>query len=202
MLLESLVRDVMLSLRVLHRHSPYSLTALLTLALGLATTTAMFAVIDATLLRPLPFADPDRLVSLSSLLPGPSGEEIQYALSEIEIVRWREATTMLAGVEALQPRSMGLTGAGQPEGVRGGAWRWVRAGGIRARPREGAARGGISRRTRQGAPAGDSAARDPLRAAASGARRPRRRRPAPPPARVRERGEPHDRACVRPPRGA
>ena len=54
MLLESLVRDVMLSLRVLRRQPAYSLTALLTLALGLATTTAMFAVIDATLLRPLP----------------------------------------------------------------------------------------------------------------------------------------------------
>jgi len=121
MLLESLLRDVALSLRMLRRHPAYSLTAILTLALGLATTTAMFAVIDGTLLRPLPFADPDRLVSLSSLLPGPGGEEIQYALSEIEIVRWREAATKLAGVEALQPRSMAMTGAGEPEVVRGAA---------------------------------------------------------------------------------
>ena len=121
MLLESLLRDATLSIRLLRRHRAYSLTALLTLALGLATTTAMFAVIDATLLRPLPFADPDRLVSLSSMMPGPRGEEIQYALTEIEIVRWREAATLVAGVEALQPRSMAMTGVGEPEVVRGAA---------------------------------------------------------------------------------
>ena len=121
MLLESLLRDVTLSIRLLRNNPAYSLTALLTLALGLATTTAMFAVIDATLLRPLPFADPDRLVSLNSLMPGPGGEEIQYALSEIEIVRWRDATKALAGVDALQPRSMAMTGAGEPEVVRGAA---------------------------------------------------------------------------------
>jgi putative ABC transport system permease protein len=121
MLLESLLRDVTLSIRLLRNNPAYSLTALLTLALGLATTTAMFAVIDATLLRPLPFADPDRLVSLNSLMPGPGGEEIQYALSEIEIVRWRDATKALAGIDALQPRSMAMTGAGEPEVVRGAA---------------------------------------------------------------------------------
>src|SRR5689334_21969382 len=121
MLLESLLRDVALSLRMLRRHPSYSLTAILTLALGLATTTAMFAVIDGTLLRPLPFADPDRLVSLSSMLPGPDGEEIQYALSEIEIVRWREARRTLAGIEALQPKSMALTGTGEPEVVSAAA---------------------------------------------------------------------------------
>src|SRR5258707_4557038 len=119
MVLETLVRDVALALRLLRRNPTYALTALLTLALGLATTTAIFAVIDATLMRPLPFADPDTLVSLNVLQPRPNGADIQYALSEIEIVRWRDATKTLSGVDALQPRSMAMTGAADPEGIRG-----------------------------------------------------------------------------------
>jgi len=121
MLLETLARDAALAVRLLRRNPTYALTALLTLALGLATTTAIFAVIDATLLRPLPFADPGRLVSLSSLMPGPGGEEIQYALSEIEIVRWDDAKTTLDGIQALAPKAFAVTGAGEPAVVRGGA---------------------------------------------------------------------------------
>jgi len=121
MLLETLARDAALAVRLLRRNPTYALTALLTLALGLATTTAIFAVIDATLLRPLPFADPGRLVSLSSLMPGPGGEEIQYALSEIEIVRWGDAKTTLYGIQALAPKAFAVTCAGEPAVVRGGA---------------------------------------------------------------------------------
>jgi len=118
---EFVFRDLVLACRVLRRHPGYALTSIVTLALGLTTSTAIFAVVDAALLRPLPFADPDRLVSLSSMLPGPDGEEIQYALSEIEIVRWREARRTLAGIEALQPKSMALTGTGEPEVVSAAA---------------------------------------------------------------------------------
>src|SRR5215475_10840867 len=98
MLLETLVRDGALALRLLRRNPTYALTALLTLALGLATTTAIFAVIDATLLRPLPFADPGRLVSLNSMMPDASGKEIQLALTDVEIVRWSDARRTLEGI--------------------------------------------------------------------------------------------------------
>ena len=121
MLLETLARDAALALRLLRRNPTYALTALLTLALGLATITAIFAVIDATLLRPLPFADPDALVSLNSMMPDASGKEIQFALTEAEIVRWGDATKTLEGVAALAPKSFALTGAGEPAVVRGGA---------------------------------------------------------------------------------
>src|SRR5437773_11554567 len=121
MLLETLARDAALALRLLRRNPTYALTALLTLALGLATTTAIFAVIDATLLRPLPFADPGRLVSLNSMLPAANGVEIQFALTEIEIVRWGDAKNTLEVIAALAPKALALTGAGQPAVVRGGA---------------------------------------------------------------------------------
>src|SRR5262249_48180313 len=119
--LETLVRDAALAVRLLRRNATYALTALLTLALGLAATTATFAVIDATLLRPLPFADPGRLVSLNSLLPAANGVEIQFALTEVEIVRWSDANGTLDGIAALAPKSFALTGAGEPAVVRGGA---------------------------------------------------------------------------------
>src|SRR5262245_20248777 len=121
MLIETLARDVALAVRLLRRNLTYALAALLTLALGLATTTAIFAVIDATLLRPLPFADPDRLVSLNSMLPDASGKEIQFALTQVEIVRWSDAKDTLESVAALAPKSFALTGAGEPAVVRGGA---------------------------------------------------------------------------------
>src|SRR5215467_12817256 len=121
MLVEHLLRDVALAFRLFRRTPTYALTALLTLALGLATTTAIFAVIDATLLRPLPFADPGRLVSLNSMMPDAGGKEIQFALTEIEIVRWREGTRMLEGIEAVGPKSFAFTGSGEPAVVRGAA---------------------------------------------------------------------------------
>ena len=99
----------------------YALAAILTMALALATATAIFAVIDATLIRPLPFADPDRLVSLNVQQPGPGGGDIQYVLSEIELVRWRDAAATLTGIEAFQPRSMALTGGGAEPAVVAGA---------------------------------------------------------------------------------
>src|SRR5262245_43826678 len=121
MLLETLARDVALAVRLLRRNPTYALTALLTLALGLATTTAIFAVIDATLLRPLPFADPGRLVSLNAMLPAASGKEIQFALTEVEIVRWGDAKDTLESIAALAPKSYAVSGSGEPIVVRGGA---------------------------------------------------------------------------------
>src|SRR5437763_4059601 len=121
MRLESFVRAVRFAARMLRRNPTCALAAILTLAVGLAAATSVFAVIDGTLLRPLPFAAPDHLVGLNSLAPGPDGTETQYVLSEIEIVRWRGATAALQGVEALQPRAFAVTGDGEPEVISGAA---------------------------------------------------------------------------------
>jgi len=117
--LEPLIRDLHFAGRALRRNPTYALTAALTMALGLATTTGIFAVVDATLLRPLPFGDPDRIVSLSVKMPGPGGGELQYVLSEPELVRWRAATRTLTGVEGVRPRAMSLTGGAEPVVVQG-----------------------------------------------------------------------------------
>ena len=61
-------------IRALRREPSFAATALLTLTLGIFTTTTVFTIVDAELWKPLPFRDPDQLVAVSPLKPGPSGE--------------------------------------------------------------------------------------------------------------------------------
>src|SRR2546430_15729264 len=67
--MNTLLRDVRYGVRMLIRKPGFTITALLTLALGIAVTTATFTVIDAVLLRKLPVTDPDRLVVIHNQLP-------------------------------------------------------------------------------------------------------------------------------------
>ena len=64
--LEELAADVRFALRQLRRAPAFTIVAVSTLALGIGVNTAMFALADAALLRPLPFASPDRLVLVRS----------------------------------------------------------------------------------------------------------------------------------------
>jgi hypothetical protein len=68
-LLESLMRDVRYALRGFRRNPVFAITAILTLALGIGATTAVFSVVDRILFRPLPYAHDDRLVSVGLTAP-------------------------------------------------------------------------------------------------------------------------------------
>ena len=112
--------DLFLSLRVLRRFKIYTFAAVVTLGLGIGAATAVFSVIDATLLRPLPYRDPDRLVALNSTLVDPTGAEQPFPLSHIELLAWRASTT-LESIDAVETRTVALTGRGDPEVVDAGA---------------------------------------------------------------------------------
>jgi predicted permease len=67
--MDNLLRDLRHSVRLLIRQPGFALTAILTLALGIGATTAIFSVVNGILLRPLPFAEPDRIVAVNRFRP-------------------------------------------------------------------------------------------------------------------------------------
>jgi putative ABC transport system permease protein len=81
-----------------------------TLALGIAGATAVFSLIDAVLLRPLPYAAPERLVSLHERRGGVSGGP----LSAHEVVAWQQRNRVFDGIGAYLYSQVTLTGAGDP----------------------------------------------------------------------------------------
>ncbi len=87
--LDDLSVDLRDAVRSLTRHTAYTVPALVTLAVGVGATTAIFSVVSAVILRPLPFAEPDRLVRISGT-PADRGEAI--ALADLEAFR-RQATS-------------------------------------------------------------------------------------------------------------
>ena len=68
--MEKLLHEIRHAFRQFHESPGFCATAVLTLALGIAATTATFSVVEGVLLRPLPFRDPGRLVALGDLLEG------------------------------------------------------------------------------------------------------------------------------------
>jgi putative ABC transport system permease protein len=111
--LEDLRDDVAVALRQLRASPAFALVAVLTLALGIGANSAMFAVADATLLRPLPFADADRLVAVAEI--GRDGEPL--AANPLDFVDWSERNRLfeaMAGALGSQTSITGADGIAQP----------------------------------------------------------------------------------------
>ncbi|MFC1544246.1 ADOP family duplicated permease [Gemmatimonadota bacterium] len=104
-------RDVRHALRSLLRKPGFLAFAVLTLALGIGITTTLFSVVSAVILRPLPFAEPGRLVRINEVTP----QGRVYTTSEPTFLSWREMVnpfTDIGGYDGLFP--VGLSGEGEP----------------------------------------------------------------------------------------
>ncbi len=115
--METLLQDLRHAIRMLLRSSGFALVALFSLALGISATTTIFSAIDAILLRPLPYPDGDRLVSIvntSAKYPGAG-----LAASEADLVHWRKENSVFEQIEITTrgAEMNALTGAGVPERI-------------------------------------------------------------------------------------
>src|SRR5262249_26622832 len=93
---EQWLQDVRYGMRNLMKSSSFSVVSVLTLAVGIGATTAIFSIVNAALLRPLPYPDTDRLVSVFSMNPAPNGG--LWVVSPADFRDWRELST---GFESL-----------------------------------------------------------------------------------------------------
>jgi len=115
--LETLWQDLRLAVRMLHRSPGFTTMAVLTLALGIGATTAIFTVVNAVLLRPLPYPHPEELVYVQQVL-GDFG--IQQFVYSPEYSGWQDRSRSLRQVAAYMFAQYNLTGGAEPERVSAG----------------------------------------------------------------------------------
>ena len=112
---EQLTRDASYGLRQIRRNPAFSAIAIATLALGIGGITAMFSAFDAVLIRPLPYADADRLVMIWDDMTGEGRSG--HSPAPAEWLEWRRHNTVFTDLAATQPGDATLSGDGEPEQV-------------------------------------------------------------------------------------
>ena len=110
-LLENLLQDTRYALRMLARSPGFAAAAILTMALGIGATTAIFSVVDATLLHPLSYPNPDQLVRIEDDLPGAGALDAGLSVPE-----WKDfqRSGIFQYVSGAWSASGNLTGSSQP----------------------------------------------------------------------------------------
>lgn len=116
-LFEQFGQDLRYGARLLRRSPAFSIVAILTLALGIGANTAIFSVVNAVLLRPLPFPEPDRLVRLWESQPakGYHGNVV----NPFNFLTWRERTRSFQSMAAISGSTSNITGEGEPLAIDG-----------------------------------------------------------------------------------
>ena len=114
-LLETVLQDIHYALRQMKKSPGFTATALLMLALGIGANAAIFSVVNAVLLRPLPYAGPSRLVSLSEGRPkaGIAGAGVSWSA----FLAMQDHSRVFSAVAGLPIHALTLTGNGEPADV-------------------------------------------------------------------------------------
>jgi len=115
--MDILRQHVRFAVRILSKNPSFTTIAVLTLALGIGPTTAMFSVLNGVLLSPFPFADPDRLVTIKNQIPklGPT----PFSVPAPDVLTYQRETKSFTDVAGYQESTYDLTGLGEPRKVAG-----------------------------------------------------------------------------------
>ena len=115
-LLEDSMRDVRHGVRMLRRSPGFTAAALVTLALGIGATSAIFSVVRTVMLEPLPYHEPDRLVAVWETNRGGTSRNV---IASANFVAWRERTRTLEHLGMVGPGSVAMVINGQPAQISG-----------------------------------------------------------------------------------
>jgi putative ABC transport system permease protein len=113
---DQLVQDLRYAVRTLVKTPGFTIVAILTLAIGIGANAAIFSVVNAVLLKPVPFPDPDRLVMFMNTFPQGSGN----GASPAKFQHWRAQTRVVQDVAAFRNNIVNFTGGGVPEQLTAG----------------------------------------------------------------------------------
>src|SRR5436190_6810015 len=113
--MSALLRDLRHGLRRLLSSPGFTTIATLTLALGIGANVAIFTVVHAVLIRPLPFPDPDRLVRIAADATATGGGNIGISQPELDDLGRR--ASIFDGVSAIWPISASFLGGSRPERI-------------------------------------------------------------------------------------
>jgi putative ABC transport system permease protein len=115
-MVEDSLRDVRHGIRMLRRSPGFTAAALVTLALGIGATSAVFSVVRTVMLEPLPYRDPDRVVAVWETNRGGTSRNV---IAPANFVAWRERTRTLEHLGMVGPANLVMMVDGQPSNVSG-----------------------------------------------------------------------------------
>jgi predicted permease len=116
--IELFTQEVRFAIRVFRKSPAFAATAVLTLGLGVGATAAVFSVVNAVLIRPLPYPEPDRLIGIWHSAQFQAITSRNVRLSSTMYLTYREHNRTFAGFGLWRPGAATLTGVGDPEQVR------------------------------------------------------------------------------------
>ncbi len=117
--LDELRQDLLYAVRTFRRNRGFTAVAVLTLALGIGATTAIFTVVNAVLLRPLPYPHPEELVYVQETYNSDifGGARVSPFVANREFAAWRNQSRTLSPIAAYMDFTANLTGGGEPERI-------------------------------------------------------------------------------------